>query len=316
MSIQLRDAIVSEDTAASALPTHAPNFRTGYVAVVGRPNVGKSTLVNALVGQKVSITADKAQTTRHRIHGILTTQDAQFIFVDTPGYQTRHGNALNRAMNRAVTTTLADVDCVLFVVEAHRWTPADRKVLERIPQETPTILAISKTDLAGPRESLLPFVAKVAEARAFAAVVPLSSTRKHGLDALLAEARQHLPQQAPMFSADDFTDRSARFIASEIVREKLFRLVGDEVPYHSTVEIERYEEEGRLHRINAAIVVDAASQKAIVIGAGGERIKRIASEARVELERLLDAKVFLEVWVKTRSGWADNEAAVKAAGYE
>lgn len=298
---------------------HTPGssgFRTGFVAVVGRPNVGKSTLVNALVGQKVSITADKAQTTRHRIHGILTTTDAQYVFIDTPGYQTRFGGALNRSMNRAVMSALADVDCIVFVVEALRFAGEDRRVLQLLPPEVPVILVIAKADLAKPRDALLPFIGKLAVERAFAAVVPVSARRGEQLDALLAEVRKHLPEGAPMFAPDDYTDRSLRFLSAETIREKVFRLVGDELPYRSTVQIDKFEEGEQLQRIYATVLVDSDNHKAILIGANGERIKRIASEARVDLERQFGTRVYLELWVKVRSGWADSDASVRAAGHE
>ncbi|CAN5220012.1 GTPase Era [soil metagenome] len=292
------------------------DFRCGYVAIVGRPNVGKSTLINALVGQKVSITADKAQTTRHRILGIRTDDDVQTIFVDTPGYQTRHSGALNHSMNRAVTTALAQVDCVVFVVEALKFNDGDRAVLELLPRDTPTILVLSKCDMAKERNLLFPFVAARAAEREYAAVVPTSSQRNEGLTELLSETRKHLPVTAALFEADDFTDRSARFLASETIREKVFRLVGDELPYRTTVTIDKYEEEGAVHRILATILVESDSQRRILIGAGGARIKRIASEARVDLERMLGSTVWLEVWVKERGGWADSDASVRAHGYE
>lgn len=300
------------DTEVSTLEA----FRTGFVAVVGRPNVGKSTLVNALVGQKVSITADKAQTTRHRIHGIVSTSDAQVIFVDTPGYQTRHGGALNRSLNRTVLTALSDVDCILFVVEALRFGAEDRKVLSLLPKHVPVILTITKSDTAKPKDQLLPFIARVSQERAFSAIVPVSAKRHEQLDDLMREVRSHMPEGQALFDPDDFTDRSTRFLAAETVREKVFRLVGDELPYRSTVTIDKYEEEGNLHRVYATVLVDSDNHKAILIGAGGERVKRIASEARTDLERQFGVKVYLELWVKVRSGWADSDASVRAHGYE
>lgn len=305
------------DTSPATPDCVAPTqFRTGFVAIVGRPNVGKSTLTNALVGQKVSITADKAQTTRHRIHGILTVPDTQFVFVDTPGYQTKHGGALNRSMNRAVMSALSDVDCVVWVVEALRYGAPDQQVLRLLPKDTPVVLVISKTDLAQPRDRLLPFIQKLAAEREFAAIVPVSARRGQQLDDLLAEIRKHLPEGEPMFDADDFTDRSTRFLSAETIREKVFRLVGDELPYRSTVQIDKYEEGEGLQRIYATVLVDSDNHKAILIGANGERIKRIASEARVDLERQLGSKVYLELWVKVRSGWADTDASVRAHGHE
>ncbi len=291
-------------------------IRSGYIAIVGRPNVGKSTLLNHLVGEKISIVSRKAQTTRHRIMGILTHPDAQYVFVDTPGFQTRFSNALNRAMNRGVTQTLADVDVVFFVIEAGRFDAKDEAVLRLLPAAVPVILVVNKTDQIKDKSSLLPFLARVAEKREFAAVVPVSAVKGRQTDDLLKEARKHLPHEELLFPEDELTDKSERFLASEYIREKLFRLLGDELPYAVTVEIEKFEVEGKLRRIYAAIVVDKESHKAMVIGKGGEALKRIASEARQDMERLFDGKVYLEVWVKVKSGWADDERLLKSLGYE
>jgi len=289
---------------------------SGYIAIVGRPNVGKSTLLNRLVGEKISIVSRKAQTTRHRITGILTTAGAQFVFVDTPGFQTRFANALNRSMNRGVTQTLADVDLVLFVVEAGRFDAQAKAVLKLLPADRPVILVVNKTDQLRDRQALLPFLAEVAAAHDFAAVVPVSAAKGRQTDELLAEARKHLPNDGLLFDEDELTDKSERFLAAEYVREKLFRLLGDELPYSTTVEIEKFEVEGKLRRIFAAVVVDRDSHKAIVIGKNGESLKRIASEARQDMERLFGGKVYLEVWVKVKSGWADDERLLKSLGYE
>lgn len=291
-------------------------LRSGYIAIVGRPNVGKSTLLNRLIGEKISIVSRKAQTTRHRITGILTKDDAQFVFVDTPGFQTKFSNALNRAMNRGVTTTLSDVDVVLFVVEAGRFDDKDRAVVKLLPTDRPVILVINKTDQLKDRAALLPFLATVSAEHDFAAVVPVSATKGRQTDDLLTEARKHLPNEGLMFPEDELTDKSERFLASEYIREKLFRLLGDELPYATTVEIEKFEVEGNLRRIFAAIVVDREGHKAIVIGKGGESLKRIASEARQDMERLFDGKVYLEVWVKVKSGWTDDARLLKSLGYE
>lgn len=293
-----------------------PDFRTGLVAIVGRPNVGKSTLLNALVGQKLSITADKPQTTRHRINGVLTTEQAQYVFVDTPGYQTRHKNALNRTLNRTVRGVLNDVDVVLLVIEPLRFGAEDQQVLELIPESVPLILVLNKLDTVKGRDKLLPFVAQLAQQRSFAAVVPVSASKGKHLQELLAEIKQHLPVAEPMFDPEDLTDRPVRFLAAELIREKVFRLVGDELPYTSTVIIDKFEEGETLQRIFATVLVENDNQKAILIGAQGERMKRIASEARADLEKLLGSKVYLEVWVKVKSGWADTEASVRAYGYE
>ena len=291
-------------------------IHSGYVAIVGRPNVGKSTLLNKLVGEKISIVSRKAQTTRHRIMGILTTEEAQYVFVDTPGFQTRYSNALNRAMNRGVTQTLADVDVVFFVIEAGRFGANDRAVLRLMPEGVPVILVVNKTDRLSNKAALLPFLAEVAAEHEFAAVVPVSAANGKQTDELLQEARKHLPNEELLFPEDELTDKSERFLASEYIREKLFRLLGDELPYAATVEIEKFEVEGNLRRVFAAIVVDRDSHKSIVIGKSGETLKRIASEARQDMERLFDAKVYLEVWVKVKSGWADDERLLKSLGYE
>jgi len=294
----------------------ASTFRTGFIAIVGCPNVGKSTLMNRLVGAKLSITSKKAQTTRHRIHGILTTETAQFVFVDTPGFQTQHRNALNRAMNRNVAGALADVDLVLFVIEANRWREEDRAVLARLPAGTPTILVINKVDRLKDKGRLLPFIAARAAEHAFAEIVPVSAEKGANLDALLAAAGRHLPESPPIFDADDITDRSERFLAAELLREKLFRNLGDELPYGIAVEIEKFEETGGVRRIYAAVIVDKEVHKAIVIGKGGALLKRVSSDARKEMERLFSGRVWLETWVKVKSGWADDERALKSLGYE
>jgi GTP-binding protein Era len=273
-------------------------------------------LLNALVGQKLSITADKPQTTRHRINGVLTTEQAQYIFVDTPGYQIRHKNALNRTLNRTVRGVLNDVDVVLLVIEPLRFGAEDQQVLELIPESVPLILVLNKLDTVKGRDKLLPFVAQLAQQRSFAAVVPVSASKGKHLQELLAEIKQYLPVAEPMFDPEDLTDRPVRFLAAELIREKVFRLVGDELPYTSTVIIDKFEEGETLQRIFATVLVENDNQKAILIGAQGERMKRIASEARADLEKLLGSKVYLEIWVKVKSGWADTEASVRAYGYE
>jgi GTP-binding protein Era len=291
-------------------------FRSGYIAIVGRPNVGKSTLLNKLIGEKISIVSRKAQTTRHRITGILTTNDSQFVFVDTPGFQTKYSNALNRAMNRGVTQTLSDVDVVIFVVEAGRYDAKDKAVVRLLPKDRPVILVVNKTDLLKDRTALLPFLAEVSADHDYAAIVPVSAAKGRQTEDLLSEAKKHLPNDGLMFPEDDLTDKSERFLASEYIREKVFRLLGDELPYATAVEIEKFETEGDLRRIFAAIVVDREGHKAIVIGKGGELLKRIASEARQDMERLFDGKVYLEIWVKVKSGWNDDERLLKSLGYE
>jgi GTP-binding protein Era len=303
--------------------------RCGLVAIVGRPNVGKSTLLNALVGQKVSITSDKAQTTRHRITGIRTLGGTQFVFVDTPGFQTRHGQALNRTLNRTVLATLADVDAVLFVCEAGRFSLADAQVLALLQGDAqgrgmagkPVLLVANKLDALARRQDVLPWLKGMQERHAFAEFVPMSARRPGDIERLLEIVARHLPEQDWLYEEDALTDRSERFMAGEMIREKLFRLTGDELPYISTVVVEQFEEEDpdaapRRIRLAATIVVERDAHKAMVIGEGGERIKRIGTEARQELERLWGAKVFLELWVKVRSGWADDEAHLRSYGYE
>lgn len=291
-------------------------LKSGTIAIVGRPNVGKSTLLNRLIGEKISIVSRKAQTTRHRIMGILTRADAQFVFVDTPGFQTRHTNALNRAMNRGVTQALADVDVVIFVLDADHYDARDKAVVKLLPPDRPVVLAVNKIDQIKDKSKLLPLLATLAEQHAFAAIVPVSAANGSQLDALLGEVRKHLPNDELLYAEDEITDKSERFLASEYIREKLFRLIGDELPYAATVEIEKFELDGALRRISAAIVVDRQAHKGIVIGKGGETLKRIASEARQDMERLFDGKVFLEVFVKVKSGWTDDERLLKSLGYE
>lgn len=291
-------------------------FRTGFIAIVGRPNVGKSTLMNRMVGVKVSIVSNKAQTTRHRVSGIYTDETAQFVFVDTPGFQTEHLNALNRTMNRTVTQSLAEVDLVFFVVEAGRFSEEDEQVIKLLPRDAKAILVINKVDAMADKNQLLPFIETLSAKFNFAEIVPLSAEKGHNVDRLLETARGYLPEGEPMYSADDITDRSERFLAAEFLREKLFRLLGDELPYGMTVEIEKYETEGNLRRIFAAVIVDKPGHKGIVIGKKGERLKRISTEARKAMEDLFESRVYLEVWVKVKSGWADDERALKSLGYD
>jgi GTP-binding protein Era len=290
--------------------------RCGLIAIVGRPNVGKSTLLNALVGQKVSITSAKAQTTRHRITGIRTVADTQFVFVDTPGFQTKHSAPLNRNLNRTVQGVLGDVDVVLFVVEAGRFGLDDAKVLALMPGDKPVILIANKLDAVHRRAELVPWLKGMQDRHAFAEFVPLTAKKDADVQRLLDIVKPYLPQQPWFYDEDALTDRSDRFLASELIREKLFRLTGDELPYTSTVVIDKFEEEGNLRRIAATIIVERDAHKGMVIGSDGERLKRIGSEARQELERLMGAKVFLELWVKVRSGWADNEEHLRSYGYE
>ncbi|HVQ05591.1 MAG TPA: GTPase Era [Burkholderiaceae bacterium] len=307
--------------------------RCGTVAIVGRPNVGKSTLLNALVGQKISITSRKAQTTRHRIVGVRTRGDTQFVFVDTPGFQTRHGQPLNRNLNRAVRSSLADVDLVLLLVEAGRFGSDDAQVVALLPEGVPTILVANKLDTVRRRDDLLPWLQQLPQRHDFAEYVPMSAERAADVERLLDIIEPRLPRQPWIHEADALTDRNERFLAGEIVREKLFRLTGDELPYTSTVVIDRFEEQAaeppsrkppprgaqpgqrRVH-IAATIVVERDSHKGIVIGQGGERLKRIGTEARHELQRLFEAQVMLALWVQVRSGWADDEKHLRSYGLE
>ncbi|HSO45995.1 MAG TPA: GTPase Era, partial [Rhodoferax sp.] len=297
--------------------------RCGLIAIVGKPNVGTSTLRNALVGPKISITSRKAQTTRHRITGMHTQGATQFVFVDTPGFQTLHGNALNKSLNKTVVGAVADVDLILFVVEAGSFTPADARVLALLDKKIPTLLIANKLDNVHRRGDIAPWLQTMQEKHAFAEFVPMSAKSAKDVERLLGICEKFLPEQAWWYAADELTDRSERFMAAEMVREKLFRLTGDELPYTSTVIIDKFEEEPpqkkghkRLLRIAATIVVERDGHKAMVIGDKGERIKRIGMETRVELEQLFDCKVFIEMWVKVRSGWADDEARVRSFGYE
>ena len=297
--------------------------RCGLIAIVGKPNVGKSTLLNALVGQKISITSRKAQTTRHRITGMHTQGAAQYVFVDTPGFQTIHGNALNKSLNKAVQGAVGDVDVVFLVVEAGSFTSADEKVLSLLAPGIPTILVANKLDTMKNRPEIMQWLQSMQDRHPFAEIVPMSAKNDKDVQRLLGIAEKYLPEQAWMYAADELTDRSEKFMAAEMVREKLFRLTGDELPYTSTVVIDKFEEEKgktkgvkRLVRIAATIVVERDGHKAMVIGDKGERLKRMGMEARTELEKLYDAKVFLELWVKVRSGWADDAARVRSFGYE
>ena len=307
-------APVIEEVASDVSP-QGPQ-RCGYVAIVGKPNVGKSTLLNALVGQKVSITSRKAQTTRHRITGLRTVNATQFVFVDTPGFQTRHGNALNRSLNKTVLGAVADVDVIVFVVEAGNFNLADAKVLELLPRNVPVVLVANKLDMVHRRAELAPWLRSMQERHPFSEFVRVAAKNAKDIQRFYGIVEKYLPEQPWMYDADELTDRSERFMAAEMVREKLFRLTGDELPYTSTVVIDKFEEEGQLKRIAATIVVEREGHKGMVIGEKGEKLKRIGTEARQELEKLWDCKVFLELWVKVRSGWADDEARVRSFGYE
>jgi len=289
--------------------------RCGFVAIVGRPSVGKSTLLNALVGERISITSRKPQTTRHRINGILTTPDAQIVFVDTPGFQTRHASPLNARLNRAVLEALAEVDVVVWVVDGARITAPDRSVLALVPEGKPTVVALNKVDAIADKASLLPRIAEVAALRPFAAIVPLSAERGMSLDVLTDAIVTLLPAGPPLFGADDVTDRDERFLAAEYLREQIFRRLGDELPYATTVGIESFRHEGDTRRIHAVVWVDKPGQRAILLGEGGATMKAIATEARKSMLRLFGGRVHLEVWVRVKKGWASDDATLARLGY-
>jgi GTP-binding protein Era len=291
-------------------------FRCGSVAIVGRPNVGKSTLLNRLVGQKLSITSDRPQTTRHRIVGVLTRDDAQLLFLDSPGFQTRVGGPLNRVLNRTALQVAEDADLTLLVCDAQVWTPGDDEFAKRLGRKGPRLLVLNKIDQVVDKARLLPRVQKLQDDYGFDEIVPVSARTGRQIDVLIELCAKRLPEGPALFESDALTDRSERFLASEMIREKLFRQLGDELPYQSTVEIERFEELPSLRRIFASVLVERDAQKGIVVGHGGERIRRLSTDAREELEKLFGCKVYLELFVKVKSGWADSEASLRAHGYE
>jgi GTP-binding protein Era len=290
--------------------------RAGHVAVIGRPNVGKSTLVNALVGAKVSITSNRPQTTRHRLLGIATFERGQLLLVDTPGIHREQKRAMNRWMNRAARGALEGVDAALLVIEAGRWDDEDTLAYDALREAgVPVVLAVNQVDRVKDKSTLLPFLAKVSDGRDFAAVHPVSALKRKGLEALVDSLLAQVPEQPPLYGEDEITDKSQRFLAGELVREQLMRLLGAELPYATTVEIETFVVDGAMLRIGAVIWVEREGQKAIVIGKGGERLREIGSRAREQMERLFDSKVFLETWVRVREGWSDDEAALRTLGY-
>jgi len=314
----LSDEVVStEDGSGATHPDFDPGFRCGFVAIVGRPNVGKSTLLNALLERKVSIVSHKPQTTRHRILGILNNPVSQIIFVDTPGLHSGGKRAMNRHMNRAAVMSLNDADMNLFVVEALRWADEDERILQQLVQRgRPIILAVNKVDKVTPRERLLPFIEEISRKAHFAEVVPMSGLKHSNLQTMPALITSQLPLSPPHFPLDQVTDRTPEFQASEIIREKLTLRLHQELPYGLTVQIERFaEEEGRL-LINAVIWVERTGQKAIVIGHGGEQLKEVGRAARLEMAELFQRPVHLELWVKVKENWSDSEAALRQLGYE
>lgn len=290
--------------------------RCGVIAIVGRPNVGKSTLMNHLLGQKVSITSRKPQTTRHRIHGILTEDNCQMVFADTPGIHRDGGRALNKYMNQAAVSALGGVDIVCFMVDALKWTEADQYVLSLLPRDdTPALLLINKIDTLDDKAQLLPHIERLAALYPFAAVIPVSALREGGLDDLRDELKKRLPEAPFWFDEDQITDRSLRFMVAEIIREKVVRQLGQEVPHQVAVEIELWNDTERLTEIGASILVERSGQKKILIGHQGERIKKIGIQARQDIETLIDRQVMLNLWVKVKTGWSDNDRALRSLGY-
>ena len=291
-------------------------YRCGTIALVGRPNTGKSSLLNLIVGHKLSIVSPKAQTTRHLVTGILTTDECQYVFVDSPGYQTRHKSGLNRALNRRASDAARDTNVVCFVVEARQYGAADREALERIPMGQATIAVVNKVDSLRKKDELLPYVDRLSKERAFDAVVPVSARTGRNIPELLKVLRVALPESPAFYAEDQLTDRDERFFASEAVREKLFLALGEELPYRCEVVIDSFKEEGAMRRIEATIWVDRDSQKAIVIGDKGATLKRIGSAARRDLELLYDGKVYLGLWVKVREGWSDDARSLRQFGHD
>jgi GTP-binding protein Era len=292
-------------------------IKCGYVAVVGRPNVGKSTLINHILGQKLNITSRKPQTTRHTLLGIKTEENCQAIYVDTPGMHKSQKKALNRLMNRSAESVLNDVDVIAFVVDKFKWTDEDQYVLDKLKQvKCPVILVINKVDQLEDKEKLLPYIGEISEKMQFSAIVPLSALLGTSVQVLESAIKEKLPEEMHFYDADQLTDKSERFLASELIREKIMRQLGDEVPYSSAVEIETFKEDERIIHVNALILVERDSQKSIVIGKNGERLKLIGSEARKDMEVLFNKKVMLKIWVKVKSGWSDDDRALRSLGFQ
>ena len=296
--------------------TESIQGRCGYVAIVGRPNVGKSTLLNRILGQKLAITSHKAQTTRHAILGIKTRPEGQILFVDTPGIHERGGSALNRYLNRAARTAASDTSLALLVVEALRWTDEDGKALATLVEAgVPVIAVVNKVDRVADKQALLPYLQTLAARHPFLALIPVSATRGEQIEALELAVLRALPESELVFPEDQLTDRSERFFAAELVREQLMQRYGNELPYHTTVEIERFEAEVGRYRINALIWVERQSQKAIIIGRQGEALKATATQARLEMQKMFDCPVHLEVWVKVKKSWSSDESTLASLGY-
>jgi GTP-binding protein Era len=307
---------MSEDMQSWLLPKEGETQRCGFVAIVGRPNMGKSTLMNTMLGQKLSITSKKPQTTRHQILGIKTEGDLQIVFVDTPGLHKEKDKALNRYMNKAASEALRGVDLVLFMVDRTAWTEEDQIVLDKVKYvDCPVILVVNKVDQLDDKSTLLPQLELLSQKMSFADIIPISAQKGTNVDKLESLIATYIPEGTHHFPDDQLTDRSSRFMVSEIVREKLMRNVGDEVPYGATVEIEEFKHDGRLITISALILVEREGQKKIIIGDKGERMKTIGRDARLDIERLFECKVMLNLWVKVRRGWADDERALRSLGY-
>jgi GTP-binding protein Era len=294
--------------------TKEKNKRCGTIAIVGQPNVGKSTLLNYFIGTKLSITSRKAQTTRYQLIGIFSNENTQFIFVDTPGYQLKHLNAMNRSLNKTVQQALKDVDIILFLIEPRQMDEVDEKILKMIPESTPTMLVINKIDQLKDKNKLLGLIKDFSQSNRFKEISPTSIKKESNLPELLKSIRQFLPEQDFIYDVDEITDKNERFLAAEIIREKIFRLTGQELPYSVAVEIEKFEHEGQLRRIFAVIIVNRDSQKPMIIGNKGERLKEISSSARKDMEKLFGGKIWLETWVKIQKGWSDDIRALKSLG--
>ena len=293
------------------------NFQSGFIAVVGRPNVGKSTLINELIGQKLSITSHKPQTTRHRIHAIDTQTNYQMIFVDTPGIHIGNKKAINSYMNKTASSSLSEVDMILWLVEALKWTKEDERVMEHLTKiKVPIILCVNKIDNLNTKDEILPYLENLGEKFQANEVFPLSAFKKNHTNGLRKLILKHLPQQEALFESDYVTDRSQRFVVAEFIREKLMRNLSNELPYDLTVEIEKFDLDGQMYRIAARIFVEKPSQKSIVIGDKGKMLKQIGEESRISIEGYLESKVFLELWVKVRQGWSNNKRALASLGYD
>ena len=290
--------------------------RCGYVAIIGRPNVGKSTLLNHILGMKLSITSRKPQTTRHQILGVKTSDAVQAVYVDTPGIHQRSGTAINKYMNRAATSVLADVDAILFVVQVNKWTEEDQAIIEKLKSVScPVVLVINKTDILADKEQLLPIIEKLSALHDFADIIPVSALNGSNIEAIEKKVSNLLPENEHIYPDDQITDRSMRFLASEIIREKLVRELGQELPYTSAVVIDKYDEDEAIVRIHATIFVESAGQKAIIIGKKGARLKSIGTKARIDISTMVDSKVYLNLWVKVREGWSNDEIALRGLGY-